>query len=285
MALSVLLGGLIGSERRASDRPAGIRTMALVSLGSCFFTISSMLAFRASPMSWDSSRVSAAIPSGVGFFYSLHRRTQTIRYASSSSVIATSSSKAPYFATISSPTHRANASISCKVNNLIGTISFTSVCPSSFICINSGSSFGISSGLFTFRVIATVNCLTCAMGSNSSSSSPHTMFNSPYSSSSSSTRGTVQPLRVHSPIEKVSRGCGSSTTTVEPGFNADRRDEKHLITSSFVSKCDIEPNRIHAVSNLVENRPVKSLMSPQAYSKLSLRPPAEPNSWSAFSIP
>ena len=46
---------------------AGIRTMALVSLGSCFFTISSMLAFRASPMSWDSSRVSAAIPSGVGF--------------------------------------------------------------------------------------------------------------------------------------------------------------------------------------------------------------------------
>lgn len=41
--------------------------MALVSLGSCFFTISSMLAFRASPMGWDSSRVSAAIPSGVGF--------------------------------------------------------------------------------------------------------------------------------------------------------------------------------------------------------------------------
>lgn len=67
MFTSVLLGGLIGYERRASDRPAGIRTMALVSLGSCFFTISSMLAFRASPMNWDSSRVSAAIPSGVGF--------------------------------------------------------------------------------------------------------------------------------------------------------------------------------------------------------------------------
>lgn len=41
--------------------------MALVSLGSCFFTISSQLAFRDSPMSWDSSRVTAAIPSGVGF--------------------------------------------------------------------------------------------------------------------------------------------------------------------------------------------------------------------------
>jgi len=67
MAASVLLGGFIGYERRASDRPAGIRTMALVSLGSCFFTISSQLAFRDSPMTWDSSRVTAAIPSGVGF--------------------------------------------------------------------------------------------------------------------------------------------------------------------------------------------------------------------------
>eukprot|EP00804_Cyclotella_cryptica_P028977 CCRYP_012392-RA/>CCRYP_012392-RA protein AED:0.30 eAED:0.09 QI:0/0/0/1/0.66/0.5/4/0/138 len=41
--------------------------MALVALGSCFFTISSQLAFRDSPMTWDSSRVAAAIPSGVGF--------------------------------------------------------------------------------------------------------------------------------------------------------------------------------------------------------------------------
>ncbi|KAL7524943.1 hypothetical protein ACHAWF_001141, partial [Thalassiosira exigua] len=67
MAFSVLLGGFIGYERRASDRPAGIRTMALVALGSCFFTISSQLAFRDSPMTWDASRVTAAIPSGVGF--------------------------------------------------------------------------------------------------------------------------------------------------------------------------------------------------------------------------
>lgn len=67
MYMSVIFGGFIGYERRASDRPAGIRTMALVALGSCFFTLSSQLAFRDSPMTWDSSRVSAAIPSGVGF--------------------------------------------------------------------------------------------------------------------------------------------------------------------------------------------------------------------------
>ena len=64
---SVLFGGAIGYERRSADRPAGIRTMGLVSLGSCFFTISSQLAFKSSTMSWDSSRVTAAIPSGVGF--------------------------------------------------------------------------------------------------------------------------------------------------------------------------------------------------------------------------
>eukprot|EP00563_Minutocellus_polymorphus_P007762 CAMPEP_0181024118 /NCGR_PEP_ID=MMETSP1070-20121207/2402_1 /TAXON_ID=265543 /ORGANISM="Minutocellus polymorphus, Strain NH13" /LENGTH=535 /DNA_ID=CAMNT_0023101155 /DNA_START=145 /DNA_END=1751 /DNA_ORIENTATION=+ len=67
MFASVLSGGLIGYERRVADRPAGIRTMGLVSLGSCFFTISSQLAFKSSTMGWDASRVTAAIPTGVGF--------------------------------------------------------------------------------------------------------------------------------------------------------------------------------------------------------------------------
>ena len=42
--LAVVLGTLIGLERRRADRPAGVRTMALVSLGSCLFTIDSMCA-------------------------------------------------------------------------------------------------------------------------------------------------------------------------------------------------------------------------------------------------
>lgn len=67
MLASVILGGAIGYERRTSDRPAGIRTMGLVSLGACFFTISSIMAFRSSTMGWDASRVTAALPSGVGF--------------------------------------------------------------------------------------------------------------------------------------------------------------------------------------------------------------------------
>lgn len=67
MLLSVIFGAIIGFERRSADRPAGIRTMGLVSLGSCFFTMCSMSAFRSSTMNWDAARVSAAIPSGVGF--------------------------------------------------------------------------------------------------------------------------------------------------------------------------------------------------------------------------
>jgi uncharacterized membrane protein YhiD involved in acid resistance len=41
--------------------------MALVSLASCLFSIGSAYAFRSGPQSWDASRISAAIPSGVGF--------------------------------------------------------------------------------------------------------------------------------------------------------------------------------------------------------------------------
>jgi hypothetical protein len=62
---SILCGGAVGYERRRGDRPAGIRTMALVALGACIFTITSLLAFEDGPMAWDSSRVAAAIPSGA----------------------------------------------------------------------------------------------------------------------------------------------------------------------------------------------------------------------------
>lgn len=41
--------------------------MALVCLGSCFFTMCGQHAFSGSPQAWDAARVSAAIPSGVGF--------------------------------------------------------------------------------------------------------------------------------------------------------------------------------------------------------------------------
>ena len=49
------LGAAIGWERRGADRPAGIRTMSLVSLGACLFSICSAYAFLDGPMNWDGS--------------------------------------------------------------------------------------------------------------------------------------------------------------------------------------------------------------------------------------
>jgi hypothetical protein len=56
IVISAILGGLIGWERRSADRPAGIRTMSLVSLGACLFSICSAFAFLEGPMNWDGSR-------------------------------------------------------------------------------------------------------------------------------------------------------------------------------------------------------------------------------------
>jgi putative Mg2+ transporter-C (MgtC) family protein len=56
------LGAFIGLEREVRGYPAGIRTIALVSVGACLFTDVSVL-FVAS----DQSRVAAQIVSGIGF--------------------------------------------------------------------------------------------------------------------------------------------------------------------------------------------------------------------------
>ena len=54
--ISIACGSLIGFERRRADRAAGIRTMALVCLGACVFTIASIFAFIDGPMAWDAVR-------------------------------------------------------------------------------------------------------------------------------------------------------------------------------------------------------------------------------------
>jgi putative Mg2+ transporter-C (MgtC) family protein len=59
------LGALIGKERASSNHPAaGVRTMALVSLGAAAFTLTSMYGFVGR---YDTSRMASNIASGVGF--------------------------------------------------------------------------------------------------------------------------------------------------------------------------------------------------------------------------
>jgi putative Mg2+ transporter-C (MgtC) family protein len=66
LIIAALLGGLIGLEREAEQRPAGLRTYMLVCVGSALFTILSIHAFP-SELPHDTARVAAQIVTGIGF--------------------------------------------------------------------------------------------------------------------------------------------------------------------------------------------------------------------------
>jgi len=63
LALAALLGGVIGFERRQAEKPAGIRTLAVVSMGSAMFTLISGFGFGLG----DPSRIAAQVVTGIGF--------------------------------------------------------------------------------------------------------------------------------------------------------------------------------------------------------------------------
>jgi putative Mg2+ transporter-C (MgtC) family protein len=61
---SIICGGIVGSERQRHDKPAGLRTLILVCLGSTVFT---MISFAFTSTTGDSGRVAAQIVTGIGF--------------------------------------------------------------------------------------------------------------------------------------------------------------------------------------------------------------------------
>src|SRR5437879_8045921 len=63
LTVSLLLGAIIGLERERQERAAGLRTVTMVSLGSCLFTIVGAYGFSQT----DPSRVAAQIVTGIGF--------------------------------------------------------------------------------------------------------------------------------------------------------------------------------------------------------------------------
>lgn len=66
MALAVLLGGLVGYQREARDRPAGLRTHILVTLGSAVIMVLSYYPFLGK-VGADPSRIASQVVVGVGF--------------------------------------------------------------------------------------------------------------------------------------------------------------------------------------------------------------------------
>ena len=67
LCFALLIGGIIGLERELRDKPAGLRTHMLVTLGSAIFTIIA-IQIGGKEISPDAlSRVIQGIASGVGF--------------------------------------------------------------------------------------------------------------------------------------------------------------------------------------------------------------------------
>jgi putative Mg2+ transporter-C (MgtC) family protein len=62
--VALVAGGIIGTERERREKPAGLRTLILVSLGSAGFT---MVGFAFAGNNGDAGRVAAQIVTGIGF--------------------------------------------------------------------------------------------------------------------------------------------------------------------------------------------------------------------------
>lgn len=64
LLLAALIGGIIGIEREANKRPAGLRTHILVSVGSALIM---MISLYGMPLRADPSRIASNVVTGVGF--------------------------------------------------------------------------------------------------------------------------------------------------------------------------------------------------------------------------
>jgi putative Mg2+ transporter-C (MgtC) family protein len=63
---SIICGMIIGMERRRHEKPAGLRTLTLICLGSTIFTLTSILVATDASMA-DRGRIAAQIVPGIGF--------------------------------------------------------------------------------------------------------------------------------------------------------------------------------------------------------------------------
>lgn len=83
LGLAIVLGGIVGWEREAVDKPAGFRTLTMVCVGSTLFVLLTLdlVATFGTPETWDPLRTVAAIIQGIGFLGAgtVLRRGETIK--------------------------------------------------------------------------------------------------------------------------------------------------------------------------------------------------------------
>jgi putative Mg2+ transporter-C (MgtC) family protein len=59
---ALILGGIIGYQRERADKPAGVRTLAMIATGAALITVVSVYGFGD-----DQARIAAGIVTGIGF--------------------------------------------------------------------------------------------------------------------------------------------------------------------------------------------------------------------------
>lgn len=64
--VALLLGAMLGTERTLAHKKAGLRTYGLVSMGSCLFVLTALMALPSLPLG-DVMRVIAGVVAGIGF--------------------------------------------------------------------------------------------------------------------------------------------------------------------------------------------------------------------------
>ena len=63
LVIAAVVGGIVGYERKIANKPAGIRTLMLISVGSALFTIVGVTTLA----NFDPSKIIAGIVTGIGF--------------------------------------------------------------------------------------------------------------------------------------------------------------------------------------------------------------------------
>jgi len=66
LIVAAILGMILGYEREIRDKPAGLRTHAIVAVGACLFTLIGLMIGETSP-TIDPTRIAAGIVTGIGF--------------------------------------------------------------------------------------------------------------------------------------------------------------------------------------------------------------------------
>lgn len=66
IVVAIVCGGFVGIERERRDKPAGLRTVILITVGSTIFTLVSLMLASSKPMA-DPARLASQIVPGIGF--------------------------------------------------------------------------------------------------------------------------------------------------------------------------------------------------------------------------